>query len=52
MKTMLHHESVAMTERYLGVHPERERRDSRITGREMFPKVVEAQVVSLEAWRK
>lgn len=41
VKSMLHHENVAMTERYLGVIPEREYRDAAITGQEMFPTVTQ-----------
>ena len=52
VKSMLHHENVAMTERYLGVTPEREVRDARITGRQMFATPEAAEVVSLAAWRK
>lgn len=36
VKSMLHHESVTMTERYLGVTPERDRRDTRLAGKPMF----------------
>lgn len=52
VKSMLHHENVAMTERYLGVAPEREIRDARIKGRPMFPQQEVAEVVSLAAWRQ
>lgn len=50
VKTMLHHKSTIMTERYLGIQPERERRDARLKGRSMFG-LGEAEVVELEAWR-
>lgn len=50
VKTMLHHKSTVMTERYLGIQPERERRDALLKGRMMFG-LGEAEVVELEAWR-
>ncbi len=51
VKSMLHHENVAMTERYLGVTPERERRDAMLAGRDMFPET-SADVVQLDAWKR
>jgi integrase len=52
VKSMLHHENVAMTERYLGVTPEREIRDARLQGQEMFPPDVPADVVQLSTWSR
>lgn len=49
-KVMLHHKNVSMTEHYLGVSPERARRDSRLKGQQMFrPKqpVLDANVIEL-----
>lgn len=53
VKSMLHHKDQAMTERYLGIQPEREVRDSIVAGRPMFDTPQrETTVVSLAAWRK
>jgi integrase len=40
VKVMLHHKSSTTTEIYLGVNPERMRRDTRLKGRPMFAKTV------------
>jgi integrase len=52
VKSMLHHENVAMTERYLGVTPEREIRDARIAGKDMVPPDAAAEVVTLASWSR
>jgi integrase len=52
VKSMLHHRDQAMTERYLGIMPEREIRDSLVAGQEMFVTSTDATVVQLSAWRK
>lgn len=38
VRVMLHHKSVAMTELYLGITPERELRNQKIKGQLMFPR--------------
>ena len=40
VKVMLHHRSATMTEQYLGVDPERTRRDNRLAGKPMFSRSV------------
>lgn len=52
VKSMLHHKDQAMTERYLGIAPEREIRDELISGKQMFVTSPDATVVELAAWRK
>lgn len=43
----LHHSSLAMTERYLGITADRVKRDRLIKGEAMFPSVQEANVIQL-----
>lgn len=43
----LHHSSIAMTERYLGLTADRAKRDRLLKGEEMFPSVAAAKVVHL-----
>lgn len=49
VRVMLHHQTQAMTERYLGIQPERERRDTRLRGRQMF--TPRNEVTEIAAWR-
>lgn len=51
VKSMLHHQDQAMTERYLGIAPEREVRDALVSGQQMFVTPDDATVVELAAWR-
>lgn len=53
VKVMLHHKNASMTERYLQLRPEREKRDQRLRGRKMFPERLQAtdNVVNLDERR-
>ena len=46
VQSMLHHSSVTITEKYIGVTPDQRSRDEIIKGQEMYP-VREENVVSL-----
>lgn len=37
VQSLLHHKSLTMTEHYIGIEPDRARRDEMIRGKEMFP---------------
>lgn len=47
VSAMLHHQSVTITERYLGLEADREKRDMHLRGRRMFPAADTTNVVAL-----
>lgn len=49
VQAMLHHTSLAMTERYLGINLDKKRRDTLILGQPMYRSAPEAQVLRLVA---
>lgn len=51
VQAMLHHSSIQMTERYLGLTLDVDRRDKSIRGKAMYPSMASAKVVSLPARR-